>query len=248
MKIVSIVSSYRKNGNTSNVLKLIENNITILAKRNNVSLEIERIMLGHGDVKVCRGCRLCFEIGEEKCPLKDDLLLIKDKLLGADGIILASPVYVEDINGIMKNWIDRMAFYCHRPTFAGKTALLITTSGIGSTNHSLNTMKRAIQAWGFYIAGECKFRTGALMNISAINELYSNKITRISNKLYESIARNKAINPKFYSLVSFKVQQKYWQKHKDDSIDYWYWAEKGWIQSKRKFYINNSASYFKGKR
>lgn len=249
MKIISIVSSYRKNGNTNNVVKLIEEQIAKIAQKFNISLEIERISLGYNDIKLCHGCRVCFDKGEENCPLKDDLLTIRDKIIDADGIIIASPVYVEDINGIMKNWIDRMAFNCHRPAFAGKTAIFITTSGIGSSNHSLKTMKRALNAWGFYVAGQSKFRTGSLMSISKIKELYNNKITKISNMLFEDIVKNKAVNPTFYSFVSFKVQQKYWQKidNRDHSIDYKYWVEKGWIKSKCKFYIKHNASPIKVK-
>jgi multimeric flavodoxin WrbA len=37
-------------------------------------------------------------------------------MMRAEAYVFASPVYVEDINGVMKNWIDRMAFNSHRPT------------------------------------------------------------------------------------------------------------------------------------
>lgn len=95
-----------------------------IADKENIILEIERISLGQLDLNTCRGCRVCFDKGEEKCPLKDDVLSIRDKMILADGILAASPVYVEDVNGIMKNWIDRMAFNCHRPAFAGKSAYI----------------------------------------------------------------------------------------------------------------------------
>ncbi|MDP4090618.1 MAG: flavodoxin family protein, partial [Bacillota bacterium] len=125
MKIISLVSSYRSNGNTIRIVSLIENQLLSIARTDGIGLEIERIQIGHSDIRTCLGCRACFDKGEEMCPLKDDLLAIRDKICQADGILAASPVYVEDVNGIMKNWIDRMAFNCHRPAFAGKAAYIV---------------------------------------------------------------------------------------------------------------------------
>lgn len=62
--------------------------------------------MAYSDIQFCRGCRIYFDKGEELCPIKNGLLNIRDKINSADGIILASPVYVEDINGIMKNWAN----------------------------------------------------------------------------------------------------------------------------------------------
>jgi len=137
MRFISIVSSKRKNGNTERLISLIEEELIYIAKSQNEILEMERISLGNVELKMCLCCRVCFDKGEEFCPLKDDLLSIRKKINEADGIILASPVYLEDVNGIMKNWIDRMAFNCHRPAFFDKTAIAISTSGMASTNHAL---------------------------------------------------------------------------------------------------------------
>jgi len=136
LKIITLVSSYRTTGNTNRVVSLIEKELTSLAQMEKVDLDIERIQLHSFDIKLCCGCRVCFDKGEEKCPMKDELLVIFKKLYQADVILAASPVYVEDVNGIMKNWIDRMAYNCHRPAFAGKYAYIVTTSGSGTSNHT----------------------------------------------------------------------------------------------------------------
>lgn len=163
MKVISIISSNRKNGNTERLISLLEVELQSTAMSLHEEIEIERVALGHEELKMCLGCRVCFDKGEELCPLKDELLHIRELINAADGVILASPVYVEDVNGIMKNWIDRMAFNCHRPAFAGKTAMVITTSGMRSTNHALHTMKTALVLWGLYVVGQYKFCTGDFM-------------------------------------------------------------------------------------
>lgn len=77
------------------------------------------------------------------CPIKDDVLRVNDQIRDADSLIPASPVYVEDVNGIMKKWIDRMAFNSVRTALYGKSAVVITTSGAHSSTRSINTMKKA---------------------------------------------------------------------------------------------------------
>lgn len=247
MKILSLVSSYRKNGNTERLVNLIEEELQLIGKELNEPLEFERILLGHAGVHTCHGCRLCFDKGEEMCPIKDSTLEIRDKIVEANAIILASPVYVEDVNGIMKNWIDRMAFNCHCPAFAGKAAVIVTTSGGGSTNHALKTMKTALTTWGFYIDGCQNFQEGALMKTEDMKARYYHKIRRIANSLFIALKNEKALKPTFYSLIAFKIQQKYWQKNCNDkySVDYAYWSNRGWLEPHCEFYTANKASWIK---
>lgn len=249
MKVLSIISSYRKNGNTERLVSLIEEELQSLAKFQHELLEIERIFLGHAEIKTCIGCRVCFDKGEALCPLKDELLSIREKLNEADGIILASPVYVEDVNGIMKNWIDRMAFNCHRPAFADKAALVLSTSGGGSTNHALRTMRTALMTWGFYIKDQEKFSTGALMEVEEMNNHFQSKIQKIAKNLYIAIKHKKVLKPSFYSLIIFKVQQKYWQRriNKQHTFDYIYWNQKGWLEPKCTYYSIIKANWLKVK-
>jgi multimeric flavodoxin WrbA len=249
MKIISIISSCRKNGNTENLVSILEEELKSVSELKHEEIEIERIYLGQANLKMCMGCRICFDKGEQFCPLKDDFLTIREKVVEADGVILASPVYVEDVNGIMKNWIDRMAFYCHRPALAGKVAVTITTSGAGSTNHALKTISFAIMSWGAYLGGQYKFRTGALMKREEIYEHNHSKVNEVARKLIDDIKNQKAYMPTLYSLIIFKVQQKLWQKNTDsqNSIDYTYWNNKGWLEPKCVFYTTIRTNWFKVK-
>ena len=117
MKILALVGSYRKRGNTARIVAMIAEELQKLATTADEILEVETVYLAHQDIGLCRGCRVCFDQGEELCPLRDDLLAIKTRMEEADGFIIASPVYVHDVNGVVKNWIDRLAFVCHRPEF-----------------------------------------------------------------------------------------------------------------------------------
>ncbi len=238
MKILLIHSSYRTNGNTARVLQIYEENLLQLSTERNIGIRVETVSLAHSNIQMCRGCRSCFDRGEEKCPLKDDVLLIYQKMLDADAFVIASPVYVEDVNGVMKNWIDRMAFNCHRPAFYGKTALLFSTSAMGSSNHTLRTMHAAMTAWAATIAGRMKFRLGALSDIDHIRSVYKEQIRRESEKLVRSLLDGSAQKPSFYSLLAFAVQKRYWLKNKDyqDTYDYAYWVKQNWLKKECTYY------------
>jgi len=237
MKIVSIVSSYRQDGNTERIVEALENSIAKMAEVQSVPMEIEHIFLNKENIQLCCGCRVCFDRGEQYCPRKDNILKIRNAIESADGIILASPVYAEDVNGLMKNWIDRMAFNCHRPAFYGKHAVILTTSGAGSSNHSLSTMKNVLNSWGFTIESQSKYRMGARMETEKMQAIYGDKVKNIASKFLKSISRNKVKNPSFYSLVAFKVQQKYYQKTANTAtIDYAYWKDNGWLGVHTKYY------------
>ena len=164
MQILALVGSYRKHGNTARIVGLIAEQLQEQAARHAEKLEVETLYLAHQDIAPCRGCRVCFDQGEELCPLQDDLPAVKAMMEEADALIIASPVYVHDVNGVVKNWIDRLAFVCHRPEFADKCAYLVATVASSPTNHALRTLKIALSDWGYHIVGQAGFKIGALMD------------------------------------------------------------------------------------
>ena len=53
----------------------------------------------------CLACDACHKTGV--CPQKDDFNTLKSAMLGADGIILASPNYINSVSAQMKALFDR---------------------------------------------------------------------------------------------------------------------------------------------
>ena len=245
MKILALVSSYRKRGNTARAVQMITEHLEEIGALSGESVEVETINLAHTNLQFCRGCRVCFDQNESECPLKDDLLGIKAKIVEAEGILLASPVYVEDVNGVTKNWIDRMAHVCHRPEFAGKYAYTLTTSGCGSTSHALRTMNGALLSWGFYLIGKSKLTTGATMQTDKLRLHFDKNTRQIAQEIYQSIHQKKAVRLTFLALMTFKIQQQFWRKTEGGSVDFAYWSAHGWIDPKRVYYIANKTSRLK---
>ena len=70
--------------------------------------ETELLRLADKDVSPCDGCLSCRETKE--CRIKDDFQMIFQKMVEADGIILASPVYFSSATPKIKALIDRSGY------------------------------------------------------------------------------------------------------------------------------------------
>jgi multimeric flavodoxin WrbA len=80
-------------------------------------LDTELIRLAGLDIRGCNACGYCFE--NDGCSIEDDLQPIFAKMLAADAIIVASPVYFGSATALVKGLLER-AGYMSRRRFAGK--------------------------------------------------------------------------------------------------------------------------------
>lgn len=125
MKILAVIGSPRKNGNTYRAVERIKENILGY----DGSIELECLFIRDYDLKTCTGCFACISKGEERCPLNDERDEIMTKMMEADGIIFAAPCYAMGVPAVMKNFIDRFAYTLHRPCFFDKSFLAVATVG-----------------------------------------------------------------------------------------------------------------------
>ena len=66
----------------------------------------EKMFIRDKKIGYCTACYYCRDTGKG-CAIKDDMAQILDKMLAADVIVLASPVYFYSIDAQMKTVIDR---------------------------------------------------------------------------------------------------------------------------------------------
>jgi multimeric flavodoxin WrbA len=66
----------------------------------------EKIFLRDKNINYCTGCGTCYKMGKS-CPQKDDMAEVLEKMIEADAIVMATPVYFYTMNGQMKTLIDR---------------------------------------------------------------------------------------------------------------------------------------------
>lgn len=119
-------------------------------------VETELVTLSDYHVGTCRGCRLCFDRGEETCPMKDDRDALIGKLMASDGVVFASPNYSFQVSGMLKVFLDRLGFAFHRPRFFGKASTSIVTQGFFGGNKIVKYLDFAAGALGFNVVpGSC---------------------------------------------------------------------------------------------
>lgn len=239
MNVMTILGSYRRNGNTAHILELVEVALTAHGA------VIDRLNLGEAWLHACRGCRICFDDGEAHCPCRDDQQNIYARMQAADLLIVATPVYVNDVSGHIKTWLDRFAFVCHRPAFAGKYVYLLATVGVGPTGHALRTLTVAMRTWGYAIVGQRGFKMGAWMKRDAVLATFQPAAQRIAGQCMQALARGQAANPSFFNLMTFRIQQVAWIREPDESLDYIYWQQQGWLEQQCTFYIDHRAGRIK---
>ena len=99
MKVVGVVGSPKKNGNTAFLIK------EVLSSIKDPEVETEVLYLSDYKVEECDGCDLC--IRERRCPKEDAMSAIEAQLLEADCIILGAPSYFSQVPSVMKTFIDR---------------------------------------------------------------------------------------------------------------------------------------------
>lgn len=90
----------------------------------------EKIFLRDKKINFCAGCGLCTSNDYSGCSQKDDMEEIIDKMIAADVIVMATPVYFYTMNAQMKTLIDRC---CAKYTkIINKEFYFIATAADGS--------------------------------------------------------------------------------------------------------------------
>ena len=120
MKKVIVISTSLRHGSNSDMLadQFVEG-----AK--SAGNEVEKISLIGKNIQFCKGCLGCQKLGH--CVINDDVNDIMAKVLKADVVCWATPIYYYEMSGQMKTLIDRMnAMY--EQDYAFRDVYLLTTA------------------------------------------------------------------------------------------------------------------------
>jgi multimeric flavodoxin WrbA len=101
MKIIGLIASPRKEGNTAWIVN------KILEGAKEQGTETQSWYFSDLDIKPCRGCFGCHK-GDQGCVIKDDMQKLNDAIDHADAIVFGSPIYMMQMSAQAKIFIDRM--------------------------------------------------------------------------------------------------------------------------------------------
>ena len=103
MKITAFNGSPRaEDGNTFIIVE------SFLQGAQEAGARVEHIMLAKQRIRHCLGLYACFAETPGACILRDDMDILIPKLLASDIIILATPLFMDAMTGIMKTFLDRL--------------------------------------------------------------------------------------------------------------------------------------------
>ncbi|NQS75813.1 MAG: flavodoxin family protein [Peptococcaceae bacterium] len=151
MKILAINGSHRKGKNTAALLKIVLEEATALGAAT------ELLELSDMNIELCAACNKC--LGQCQCSItNDDMAIVEEKLLAADGILLGSPVYWVNVTTLMKNFMDRTRYlHIYRNVLDGKVGAALTTAGLlyGGQETTLKIMESFLQFQGLHVV-DCR--------------------------------------------------------------------------------------------
>lgn len=99
-KVLILSSSPRRGGNSDRLCD------RFMAGAQQAGHEVEKIFLKDRRIGYCTGCGACYG-GAGPCPQKDDAAGVIGKMVEADVIVMATPVYFYTLSAQMKTLIDR---------------------------------------------------------------------------------------------------------------------------------------------
>lgn len=184
------------------------------------------------DVMNCRGCTGCYESG--KCPLddSDSMGKLKKEIEKADLIILASPVYIHNVTGYMKNFLDRLTMWCYTMPMIGKYAFPISVSATNGNSYVDRYLDKILNIFGAGIIGKMSICT-----VYTVEDDLRNRISKAAENIAEVFEGQKQLEPN-------KLQIEYYLRMKNMLIDLddenhikKYWEENNRFHSDEEFTI-----------
>ena len=173
LKVLGLASSPRRHGNTELLLD------QVLAGAASKGAQTEKVILCTMTLDPCDECEACYETG--RCIVQDDYQLLYPKLIKAERVVLAAPIFFMGLPAQAKAFIDRCQCFWARkyvledplpPTDTGvqRQGFLVSTAGGPKTSFqcAATSMKAFLDTLDATYGGEVTFRgideKGAILN------------------------------------------------------------------------------------
>lgn len=219
MKILLISSSPRKEKSQTFLLA----KEVLRGAANNKDVEPETIHLCDLKIEFCRHLEACRK-KILSCPIKDDIQMILKKMLEAEGIIFASPNYINQVTASMKAFFDRASHIIHCRRLLGKYIAAVVLSGSGQEKDVLGYIE--------YYAHTCAAQySGGVSSRAPISKEKMEEAFKLGTKLISDIKEKRKFAEQMKIIEESKEHfKKIIEIRKNDWIEeYQYWQDKGWL-------------------
>lgn len=217
MEILAICGSPR--GKKSQTKILAEK---VLEAAKSKGAGVEMVDLSEAQISFCLACEKCHQVPD--CVMDDDVKRILKKVLAADGLVLASPVYLNQVTAQMKALLDRSSHFIHCLRLMGKYVAVVTTSGGGGGADVQEYLKNySFTVGAQYVGGadaKVPLKDSDLAAAASLGE-----------SLISAIQEKKVFPEQIHTIEERKIYfGRLIERRKDDwPHEYDYWQKKGWL-------------------
>jgi multimeric flavodoxin WrbA len=186
-------------------------------------VQTEVIHLADQHIGFCRHCEECHK-KILSCSIKDSVEGILKKMLESDGIILASPNYINQVTASMKALFDRSVHFIHCKRLLGKYIVGVVSSGSGQDQAVLDYLKYYGHTCGAQYSG------GISCPAYSVKEKLPQAFA-LGKKMYRDMQEKTAFADQ---LKSIEEGRKHFQRVMEIRKEEWreeyaYWQREGWL-------------------
>ncbi|RAP52202.1 MAG: hypothetical protein BZ138_03565 [Methanosphaera sp. rholeuAM270] len=227
MKVLIINGSPRRE-NTWKIICRVKETLTSLDE----NIFFDEVDLIDENIPSCIGCYNCFMDGEDTCPHANTIQPIVNKMKECDGLIITSPVYALNVSGLMKNFIDHLAYFYHRPYFFEDKAMVVVTTAGAAHKKVGKYLDETLRNWGYNQRFKlCFVHAHDVHGYLPLDT--KQKIDKESVKFYTSIQNKILKSPSMKALFMYNVwramavnshipaDNKYWVENKLIDTEYY---------------------------
>ena len=167
------------------------------------------------------------------CPLEDDMHQLIDKIIDCDGVIISSPVYMSNVTGTLKIFIDRLCHWYHRPQLVGLPEMSVVTTAGGSLNYVQKYIEKVAMTIGLHPTDRIS---------KTIRELEEGVTLKdIDSFIWHLYNKRDEYKPSLKQIINYNVQKVLAMNVLEE--DRKYWEQRGWDQAP--FYYDCHISFWK---
>lgn len=129
------------NGNTSHLTA------SFIQGAKEAGHSVEEVKVGFSTISGCHACEYCHSNGNKSCIIKDDMISIYPKIVEAEMLVLASPIYYFTLSGQLQNVLHR-TYALGKLTNIKKTVLILSSGSKDVYDSAISQYKQVVKWWG----------------------------------------------------------------------------------------------------
>lgn len=234
---IAIVNGSMRHGSTWHAMDAV-----VRALKGRGEAEVTEFFLPRDMPHFCTGCFTCFLKGEDKCPHAGAVRPIVGAILGADLVILTSPVYVYDVSGQMKALLDHLGYLWmpHRPDPAmfSKVGLTVVTAAGAGTRRTAGTLRKSLS----FLGARRVYSLGCAVGAYDWDHVSAKKKAKIERKaealavrIVRAVGRGSRLPYPPFRAILFRLMAGMQKKNSWNETDRAHWVKNGWLDGKRPF-------------